>query len=234
MKKIVAGNFKTNHTRKTTKDFLDSFDSRVSKSRIDSLAYIFPPNTALLENSYGSVKIGTQNCYPAKNGAFTGEIGVEQVSEFGIDSVMVGHSERRTILGETQKICVDKFSFFSSLDMEIFYCIGENIEVRNSGAKSVKEHIKSQFDGIDLGYKRLIVAYEPIWAIGSGITATTEQIEETHAIIRELFSGDILYGGSVKPENARDIMSIKNVDGVLVGGASLCVDSFFEIYRNSK
>jgi len=220
---IYAANFKTNHTRATTKEYIAKLNALVANSSED--IYIFPPATAL--DSYESVAtIGAQNTHYTQNGAFTGEIGLEQLDEFGIKTILIGHSERREHFGETQDIVAKKFEFFKQNGFEIIYCIGESLDVREQGFDAVVSHLKSQFDGIDTSYDKLIVAYEPIWAIGTGRSATIEEIDSTHKALKNIVNKPLLYGGSVKPNNVKEIVSIDNVDGVLVGSASLDVESF--------
>jgi len=225
---IFAANFKMNHTRATTKSYLDALAQKLVSKRSEDSVFVFPPATAL--DSYeGNFTIGAQNAYMAENGAYTGEIGLEQLEEFGIKTILIGHSERRDILGEDQALVAKKFSYFKAQGFEIIYCIGEALEVREAGDEAVMVHLLSQFEGIDLSYEKLIIAYEPIWAIGTGRSATTEEISSTHAELKKQFDRPLLYGGSVKPANIKEIISIEGVDGVLVGSASLDVESFSEM-----
>jgi len=230
---IFAANFKTNHTRASTRAYLKVLSEKLSAKRTEDRVMVFPPATAL--DSYkGSFTIGAQNAYPAQNGAFTGEIGVEQLEEFGIKSLLIGHSERREYMKEDQKIVATKYSFFMEQDFEIVYCIGEPLEVREAGEKAVADYLLAQFEGIDIAYEKLIVAYEPVWAIGTGRSATVEEISSTHAVLKQHVKRPLLYGGSVKPANIREIISIDGVDGVLVGSASLDVESFSEMILSSQ
>ena len=224
---IVAANFKMNKTRKETEEYLKELKTIDFQ---DVKVAVFPPFTALMEDEL----IGVQNAYPAKNGAYTGEIGLEQLDEFGIKRVLLGHSERRHILNETQEFIAKKFSFYKECGFEIYYCVGEPLEVRKKGINAVIDYIKTQFEGIDLEYKNLVVAYEPVWAIGTGVSAGRDEIKETHQKIRELTKRPILYGGSVKLNNIGEILSIPNVDGVLVGSASLDVNVFKEMINKAK
>jgi len=224
---IVAANFKTNKTRKEVKEYLKILE-RTEFGKVT--VRVFPPSTALFEKEF----LGVQNAYPAVNGAFTGEIGLEQIGEFNIDKILIGHSERRNILGESQEFIAEKFNFFKEHGFEITYCIGEPLEIREKGIDAVVEYLKDQFEGIDLSYERLIIAYEPVWAIGTGVSASKEQIQNTHAEIRKITDKPILYGGSVKPANVKEILSIPNVNGVLVGSASLDVESFIQMINTAK
>jgi len=225
---IFAANFKTNHTRATTREYISSLDSMLRENDGDQEVFVFPPATAL-DSFDTSIVVGIQNAYTAQNGAFTGEIGLDQLDEFGIKTILIGHSERREILGETQETVSKKFAFFKEQGFKIIYCIGEPLEIREQGDQAVVEYLMAQFDGIDTEYKDMILAYEPIWAIGTGRSATVEEIASTHKALRATISRPILYGGSAKPANIKEIISIDNVDGVLVGSASLDAKNFYSM-----
>ncbi len=223
---IFAANFKCNLTRAETRAYIDTLGQK--RFADDAHIFLFPPATAL--DRYDTpFTIGAQNAYPAHHGAFTGEIGLQQLSEFEIETVLIGHSERREILGESQAFIAEKYRFFQEAGYTILYCIGEPLAVREEGDSAVADYLMAQFEGIDTDYERLIVAYEPIWAIGTGRAATSEEIAATHAMLRKEIDAPLLYGGSVKPDNAAEILSIAHVDGVLVGSASLNVESFTKI-----
>ena len=224
---IFAANFKTNHTRRSTQTYIDALLANGSFLENEQI-YIFPPASALLTSTQ-NIKIGAQNAYMTQNGAFTGEIGMEQLDEFGIDTILIGHSERREILGESQEFIAKKFQFFKEKGFEIIYCIGEPLEVRENGNDAVLEYLSTQFEGIDTNYTKLMIAYEPIWAIGTGKSATIKEIGTTHDALRQLTSAPLLYGGSVNNSNVQNIAKINNVNGVLVGSASLDVKKFLEI-----
>lgn len=222
---IFAANFKTNHTRASTEKYIETLKEKLFVKKPEDKVYIFPPATAL--NSYeGDFTIGAQNAYPTLNGAYTGEIGVEQLEEFGIKTILIGHSERREHLDESQEKVAQKFTFFKEQGYEILYCIGEPLEIREQGDEAVMEYLLAQFDGIDITYTNLIIAYEPIWAIGTGRSATAEEIASTHEALKKIVQKPLLYGGSAKPANIKEITSIRGVDGVLVGSASLDAESF--------
>ncbi len=225
---IYAANFKTNHTRQSTKNYIEDLQSKLSTKKPEDKVYVFPPLTAL-DAFEGDFTVGTQNAYPVESGAYTGEIGLEQLSEFNINTILIGHSERREILGECQRMVAKKFAFFKEQGFEIIYCIGESLEVREQGIEAVMEHLISQFEGIDTTYENFVVAYEPIWAIGTGRTASVEEITETHDALKKIVNKPLLYGGSVKGANIKEIASVENVDGVLVGGASLKTETFLEL-----
>lgn len=225
---IFAANFKTNHTRASTKEYLSALASLTPNSSDEF--YVFPPLSAL-QSSMGKVIVGSQNAYPIKNGAFTGEVGLEQLEEFGIKTILIGHSERRVLLGESMEFIAKKFEFFKNNDFKIIYCIGEPLEVREAGESDVIEFLAEQFNGIDINYENLIIAYEPIWAIGTGKSATTNEIASTHQAIKKICNKPLLYGGSVNATNIKDVLSVPNVDGVLVGSASLDVQNFFDLSK---
>ena len=225
---IYAANFKTNHTRQTTKNYIEELKEKITAKKAEDSVYIFPPSTAL-DRFEGDFTVGTQNAYPAQNGAYTGEIGVEQLEEFAIRTILIGHSERREVLGESQEIVAAKFAYFKEQGFEIIYCIGEPLEVREQGDSAVMEYLLAQFEGIDTSYEKLIIAYEPIWAIGTGRSATVEEIASTHEALKKTVQKPLLYGGSAKPANIKEITSIRGVDGVLVGSASLDAGSFSEM-----
>lgn len=217
---IIAANLKTNLTRKESDEYLAQLEECLQKGKYTQNVLVFPATSSLNEHK-GLVKIGAQNAYPAQNGAFTGEIGLDHLEEFAIKTILIGHSERRHTLGETQESIAKKFHYFKELGFEIVYCVGEPLEIRQSGEKFTIEYILSQYEGIDTEYENLIIAYEPVWAIGSGLTPTSEDIETLHRELKKKSSAPLLYGGSVKVNNADEILSLENVDGILVGSAAL-------------
>ncbi len=227
---IFAANFKTNHTRTSTMQYIMQLQEMLDTNPVNHQVMIFPPMSALLPSTE-AVKVGTQNAWHTQNGAYTGEIGLEQLAEFDIDTILIGHSERRNIIGESQELLAQKFDYFAKNNFLIIYCIGEPIEVRESGEEAVAEYLWDQFDGIDINYNRLIVAYEPIWAIGTGRSATVDEINSTHNELRKRVKAPLLYGGSVNQNNIVDICKVSNVDGVLVGSASLDAKNFYEMMR---
>ena len=225
--KIIASNFKTNHTRQSTKIFIDDVNSFIECKRIENDIFIFP--TAMAHDIYdinNNIHVGAQNAYYAKNGSFTGEIGTEQLDEFGIKTILIGHSERRHILGEAQKEITLKYNYYKALGYKIIYCVGEPLSIKEKGMTDTLGYIQEQFNGIDLDYKNLIVAYEPVWAIGTGVVASVEDITLIHKKLKKKFTQPLLYGGSVKPTNISDILDIPNVDGTLIGSASWNVEDF--------
>ncbi len=232
---IIASNFKTNHTRKSTTLFVNEVNNFLEKNKISNEVYIFPTSTSLDHfETVPNLMIGVQNAYPTTSGSFTGEIGTFQLNEFEIKTILIGHSERRHILGETQETITKKYEFYKNLGYKIIYCIGEPLEIKKQGIEKTLEYIYEQFIGIDVNYSNLILAYEPVWAIGTGVTATIDDIKNVHNAIKQKINKPLLYGGSVKVENVREICQIENVDGALIGTASWKVEDFIEILENTK
>jgi len=233
--KIIASNFKTNHTRKSTKKFIEEVNEFLNQEEIKNDVYIFPTATALDNFKVNeNLIIGTQNAFYVKNGSFTGEIGTEQLDEFNIKTILIGHSERRHILGESQKEISLKYNYYKALGYKIIYCVGEPLEVKETGLTETLGYIWEQFDGIDLDYENLVVAYEPVWAIGTGVVASVEDIALVHRKIKKKITCPLLYGGSVKPANLDEILSIDNVDGTLIGTSSWNVEDFKEMIKITK
>ena len=236
--KILAANFKTNHTRASTREYVAALDAAMEEMGYADATYVFPPATALdAFDTKSDICIGAQNAYPTVKGSFTGEIGLEQLGEFGIETVLVGHSERRHVLGESQEFIAQKYAWFKEQNFTIFYCIGEPLEVREAGEEAVRRYLVDQLEGIDTAYDKLILAYEPVWAIGTGKTATPDLIEATHAMVKKLSDRPLLYGGSVKPANIAEILQVPGCDGALIGTASWEVESMvamLKIVKNEK
>ena len=229
---IIASNFKTNYTRGATKAFVKEIQAFISQTNSAQHVRIFAPFTALNRfDEVSTLKVGAQNFYPAQNGSFTGEIGFEQLEEFGVESVLIGHSERRHILKESQNFIAQKYDFAKARDAEIIYCVGEPAEIRMQGIDAVMSYLWEQFEGIDIHYDKLIIAYEPVWAIGTGLTASLEDIDEVLTRLREKLAKPLLYGGSVKVENIEAILHVNACEGVLVGTASWNEKAFCEMIR---
>lgn len=229
--KIIAGNFKSNKNRSNTIAYLKDLDSRLESAPIGAdsrKVYIFPALSSMVENNFANITLGAQNAHFAESGAFTGEITLLHLQEFNIRTILVGHSERRNLFGESDEIIAKKFDFFAKENFEIFLCVGENLAIRQSG--KTKDFLDAQLQKIALDYEKLIIAYEPIWAIGTGQNASLEQIKEVYDFLQEKTKKPVLYGGSVNPSNAKDI--IATTDGVLVGNASLDADNFNQIIRS--
>lgn len=230
---IIAANFKTNLTRYQTREYVAFLEKYLHDNNVGQEVFVFPTATSLYSHT-GKVTIGIQNAYPTKNGAFTGEIGTEQLDEFGIKTVLIGHSERRHLLGETQELIINKYNFYKALGYKIIYCIGEPLHVRQSGEERMMDYLASQLVGIDMNYENLIVAYEPVWAIGSGLTPTNDDIQKLHTSLRLTCKAPILYGGSVKVDNAKEILALENVDGILVGSGALNVNDFCSMINDAE
>jgi len=227
---IVAANFKTNHTRSSTAAYLEKVSRFVETEAKAQTVMVFPPATALTSGNE-AVTVGAQNAWPAENGAFTGEIGTQQLDEFKIRTVLIGHSERRHILGESQELIARKFAFFKERNYRIVYCIGEPLEVREEGSEALMAYLADQCEGIDLNYPDLVLAYEPVWAIGTGRVPELREIELIHGALAQQTKAPLLYGGSVKVANAAQILALENVDGALIGSGALDADDFCEIIR---
>ena len=222
---IYAANLKCNHTKKSYADYAKKLSNGLSQN--SNSVIVFPPFTALSEDKFNFTQ-GAQNFYPAQNGSYTGEIGSQMLEEFEITTVMIGHSERRA-LGEDEPFLKSKFDYAVSKGWDIIYCIGEDDITHMNG--STKEFLSDQLANIDLNYENLVIAYEPIWAIGTGNSAKVEFITEILDFISSKCSALLLYGGSVNLSNIDQIKAIKSCDGVLVGTASWDADKFLEIIK---
>jgi triosephosphate isomerase (TIM) len=230
---IIAANFKTNHTRASTQAYLREVDAFLARDAVRDEVMVFPPATAL-QRAPESIVLGAQNAWTAENGAFTGEIGTEQLDEFGIRTVLIGHSERRHILGESQELIAEKFAFFKAKGYRIVYCIGEPLEVRDAGNDALMGYLEAQCMGIDLAYEGLVIAYEPVWAIGTGRVPSEREIERIHGALAALTAAPLLYGGSVKVGNAAAILALAHVDGALIGSGALKAEDFCDIIAIAK
>ena len=240
---IIAGNWKMYKTPTEGYNFVQDFVNLVLN--IEDMEVIFcPPFSALFnidvvlkETPY---KLGAQNCHWENEGAFTGEISVSMLESCGVDYVILGHSERRHIFNETNEWVNKKVKAVLNGGLKPILCIGETLDQRKSNeTKDVLFYqLKEGLNGV-MELDDVVIAYEPVWAIGTGETATTGQVSEAHKWVREILSDlysqeiaddtSILYGGSVKPKNAGELFEIKDVNGFLIGGASLTIDPFKEI-----
>ncbi len=240
---LIAANWKMNKTLEETKSFLNEFISLVKDVK-DIDIVIAPPFTSLylastmLQNT--NIFLSSQNLFYEEKGAYTGEISPIMLKDIGCSYVIVGHSERRQYFNETDEIINKKIRAARLHNLNVIFCIGESLEEREN--QKTFDVLKRQLDkGLkDISFENIVIAYEPIWAIGTGKTATPEQAQEAHKYIREQLSlkyGDkakemrILYGGSVTPENIDSLMACHDIDGALVGGASLKPDSFARIVK---
>ena len=244
---FIAGNWKMNKTVGEALDLVRDLKAAISGVKDVEVA-IAPPFTALdavrKELEGFSIRLAAQNLYWEEKGAFTGEISPPMVKEVGCHYVIIGHSERRQFFGETDETVNRRIHAALPQGLKVIFCIGETLKEREEGKtfSVIERQIEGGLKG--LGGKEMtnmVIAYEPVWAIGTGKTATPEQAEEVHGFIRgkleKLFSREvseeirIQYGGSVTPENIKGLMSQPNIDGALVGGASLKVESFSKIVR---
>ncbi|EPU1614494.1 triose-phosphate isomerase [Campylobacter coli] len=221
---IFATNLKCNHTRSSFKLYANILNQYLKAKNDDII--VFPPNIAFLENELNFIQ-GAQNFYPCINGAFTGELGKEHLDEFGIKCVLIGHSERRA-LGD-ENLIKAKFDFAKEHAYKIVFCIGEDLELKNSN--QTLDFLKKQLEVIDLDYKNLIIAYEPIYSIGSGVSAKKEDIAKVLEFVSSLTQAPLLYGGSVNEDNIKDILNIKHCSGVLVGSAALKAENFIKLIK---
>ena len=229
---IFAANLKCNHTRGSFERYCEFLDANLSDEILASNEiFVFPPSSALNLQKHKFVQ-GVQNFYPCEKGSFTGEIGKEMLDEFAIKCVLIGHSERREILGETDELVAKKFEFAKEQGYKIIFCIGESESVYKNG--KTKEFLASQLEKIDLNYENLVIAYEPIWAIGTGNTATSEIIDEILSFLRTKTKAPLLYGGSVNLKNIAEISQISSCDGVLVGTASWSAENFINLIKEAK
>ena len=212
------------------------------ETKADVKVIVAPPYPFLgVIDSSNQVKLSAQNCHQEESGAYTGEVATSMLKSFGCDYCIVGHSERRQYFGETDRYINHKIELLLKYGVKPIYCCGELLEERESGKHF--EVVETQIQSALQGFKKeellnLVVAYEPVWAIGTGKTASPEQAQEMHAFIREKLAQvmgedaervSILYGGSVKPNNANELFSQKDIDGGLIGGASLNATDFLAI-----
>ncbi|EAH5902192.1 triose-phosphate isomerase [Campylobacter coli] len=221
---IFAANLKCNHTRASFKIYANILNQYLEAKNDDII--VFPPSIAFLENELNFIQ-GAQNFYPCVNGAFTGELGKEHLDEFGIKCVLIGHSERRA-LGD-ENLIKAKFDFAKEHAYKIVFCIGEDLKLKNSN--QTLDFLKKQLEVIDLDYKNLIIAYEPIYSIGSGVSAKKEDIAKVLEFLSSLTQAPLLYGGSVNEDNIKDILNIKHCSGVLIGSAALKAENFIKLIK---
>lgn len=241
---FIAGNWKMFKTKKEALEFAEEFRELYKDTDVQTaICAPFTDLEALVEAFKGTdIKVGAQNMHFADEGAYTGEISMAMLEEIGVDFCIVGHSERRQYFGETDETVNKKLKKLFEGPIRPILCVGESLEERDADKAFdvVGGQIKADLEGIDAAdVKKLVIAYEPIWAIGTGRTATPDQAEEMCAFIRktliELYGEEvsdeviIQYGGSVKPANATEIMNMDEIDGALVGGASLKPEDFMEI-----
>jgi len=247
-KKIIAGNWKMNNNKRETAELIQALIPLIFST--DVRVMIAPAFTHLVQaeelTQVGRIEVLAQNMNAAESGAFTGEISAGMLHSIGINKVILGHSERRIYYNETDLALKQKVETALTYDMEVVFCFGEELDQRKEGTHF--EVVQTQLETalFDLGashWSKIILAYEPVWAIGTGETASPDQAQEMHAYIRGLIASkydqemadgvSILYGGSVKPANASAIFSQEDVDGGLIGGAALNADDFTAIIQSA-
>jgi triosephosphate isomerase (TIM) len=226
---LIAGNWKMYKGPQEARSFADVFEPPAGIEVV-----LCPAYPALVAVAEAGVTTYAQNVHWAGEGAFTGEVSAPMLLELGVQGSIVGHSERRQHFGETDETVALRAVTALQAGLGVIACVGESEEERESGQteRVLRIQIEAVRDAVG-AHDRLVVAYEPVWAIGTGKTATAEQAQEAHAYIKSLLSVRVLYGGSVKPENAEALLSQPDVDGALVGGASLDVDSFSAICQTA-
>ncbi|MDO8734961.1 MAG: triose-phosphate isomerase [Elusimicrobiota bacterium] len=247
---LIAGNWKMNKTVEESVELVNALKQKLSDGSVasDREVLVCPPFTSLVvvkeivKNSI--IKLGAQNMYFEKSGAYTGEISALMLKNAGVEYVIIGHSERRQYFSETDENVNKKMKVAFENSIIPIVCVGETLHQRekNEAFSVIEKQVKVGVAGLSAEQsKKLVIAYEPVWAIGTGKTATPQQAEEVHAFIRKLYSEmygkdaaesiRILYGGSVKPDNVSEIMRQPDIDGALVGGASLKADDFIKLVR---
>jgi triosephosphate isomerase (TIM) len=251
-KKILAANWKMNLTQSEAESYIATFFSEIGE--VDDLEVVIIPSFTSIpalvsasEKKMPSLRIGAQNMHWEKSGAFTGEVSAAMLRALFVKYVILGHSERRHLFGETDEIVNRKVRSALEAGLRPIFCIGESLHERDSG--KVEEVLARQvckgLEGVaQKDLPEIVVAYEPCWAIGTGLSATPAEAEDAHAYIRSVLSGlsnpataeriRIQYGGSVKPENTEELMRQKNIDGALIGGAGLDPRSFVRIIRRTE
>ncbi len=244
---VVAGNWKMNKTLEEAKEFiLELTSTKLPNNDIEVELYVPTIYLAIL-NTYvkdTKIKLGAQNIYQELSGAFTGETSISMLKSIGIEKTLIGHSERREYFNETDKIVNQKVLLCLENDIKPVICIGETLDQREANITNnvLKTQVTEALKNVlEEDIKNIIIAYEPIWAIGTGVTATAEDANEAckyvRSIIKSLYNEEIAqniviqYGGSVKPENVKEILSQEDINGALVGGASLNVDSYLELIK---
>jgi triosephosphate isomerase len=255
-KPIFAANWKMNKGASETEDFVKSFLSKLQSLDFPCEIVVAPPfvslpkladllhNANAVQNAH-AIQIAAQNCSQFDSGAYTGEVSVLMLREFYVHYVIIGHSERRSIYGETDAVINAKIKKAREANLKPIFCIGETLAEREGGMLEtvLRTQLTDGLKGIaEKDLLETVIAYEPVWAIGTGVTATSEQAQDAHAFVRsvlaDLYGADsasrirIQYGGSVKPNNAAELMACPDIDGALIGGASLEPQSFLDIIRN--
>jgi triosephosphate isomerase len=243
-KKIVAGNWKMNTLLKDGMELAKAVEKLEQEKSSDALVIIAPPYTHLsrVNDLIDGVKLASQNCASEESGAYTGEVSPDMLLSVGVEYVILGHSERRSYYGEDNELLNKKTKLVLAKGLKPIFCIGEVLEERESGTfyDVIREQVQVGLKGLSKeDMDKVVIAYEPVWAIGTGVVASPEQAQEMHKYIRdllvELFDAEvaenmsILYGGSCKPSNAAELFSNPDVDGGLIGGAALKAEDFLGI-----
>ena len=242
-KPIIAGNWKMNKTIAETIEFINEIKDKLNDDKVEAL--ICAPFTVLKDlkdaTKGTNIKVGAQNMHYAENGAFTGEVSAPMLKELGMDYVIIGHSERRQYFNETNESCNKKVLKALEAGINPILCCGETLEQReaNETKNICKVQVEEALKDVDVNdISKVVIAYEPIWAIGTGKTATSEDANDVISYIREVVAGlykdkanevRIQYGGSVKPQNVAEIMAQSDIDGALVGGASLAANDYIQL-----
>jgi triosephosphate isomerase len=252
-RKIVAGNWKMNKTLQEGNLLVDTLvNSKEFQESENVLKIIAPPFihiasiAAVLSNRINTA-VAAQNCHHKQEGAFTGEVSAKMIASIGCKFVIIGHSERRLYFGETNTLLAQKVDVAINEGLAPIFCIGENLEERNDEKyfDVVKQQLKESLFHLTINdFKQIVIAYEPVWAIGTGLTATAAQAQEMHAFIRQEINSkygadianttSILYGGSCNSKNATELFACLDVDGGLIGGASLNAADFIQIIKSFK
>jgi triosephosphate isomerase len=246
-KKIVAGNWKMNNGLQETKLLINELKTEVNHCECDVM---IAPSFVCLQTAIdlltnNDIEVVSQNVHQEENGAYTGEVSAKMLSSIGVKTLIIGHSERREYFNETHDMLKHKVDTSLEKSMKIIFCFGEQLKDRktNNHSTIISNQIsESLFHLNSSDWDNIILAYEPVWAIGTGETASSEQVQEMHSFIRNFIAQkynaelaqnvSILYGGSVKPSNAKEIFSMEDVDGGLIGGASLNSKDFFSIVNS--
>jgi len=246
-KKIVAGNWKMNKDLNAAVALVEDLKSKIGEYDTSGVSLIVSPPylylSEILKTAQGSgIEVSAQNVHQEASGAYTGEVSVEMLKSIGLEYTIIGHSERRQYFGETSTQINSKVVASINGNLNPIYCCGEVKEEREAGDhfKVVEQQLNEEVFTLSAeDFSKVVIAYEPVWAIGTGLTASPEQAQEIHAFIRGLVAAkygaaiaadtSILYGGSCKPGNAKEIFSNKDVDGGLIGGAALLADDFLKI-----
>ncbi|MCD8204535.1 MAG: triose-phosphate isomerase [Coprobacillus sp.] len=247
-RKLLMGNWKMNKLASEAKEFTLSAYPVIEKATAHNIDIGVAPTylslTAVKEYAHKDMLVAAQNCHQAPNGAYTGEISIEMLSELGVNWVIIGHSERRTYFNETDEACNAKIKALIAHHMVPLYCVGETLAQFEAGTTKdvVRRQVVVGLEGLTAeDVKDLVIAYEPVWSIGTGKNCPSDIAEEICKFIRDILKelfGDvsedirILYGGSVKPENIREYLTLPDVDGALVGGASLKIESYVALLDN--